>query len=168
MCTHHLISNLTSLSSSDVALVIIITLVAKIYFPESLERRNEDHPVSRSYSYRMVGETNRKETQENMSSDSLSDDEDSEENLNSEDEQDELKQPPVASFQRQFLEFDQETMPKAEVVKRLAFCCLMLNVTFVTWGILQVSRLPFLDVALHHKHERKISCARGNLVVADS
>ena len=126
---HRWISNLTSCPPSDVALVIIITMVAKIYFPESLERRNEDHPVSRSYSYRMVGETNRKDIQENFSTDSLSDDEDSEENLNSEEEQDELKNPPATSRQSQFLEFDQETMPKAEVVKRLAFCCLMLNVT---------------------------------------
>ena len=37
-----------------------------------------------------------------------------------------------------FLEFSQETMSKAQVFKRLILCSLMLNVTFVTWGALQV------------------------------
>jgi hypothetical protein len=37
-----------------------------------------------------------------------------------------------------FLEFDQETASRQSVLKRLSFCVLMLNVTFVTWGVLQV------------------------------
>jgi hypothetical protein len=85
----------------------------------------------------MVGEKIVTDTQENESSESLSDDEETEENLYSGDEREEI-QPAVATRgHRDFLEFDQENMPKTEVIKRLAFCCLMLNVTFVTWGILQ-------------------------------
>eukprot|EP00567_Pseudictyota_dubia_P004700 CAMPEP_0197443520 /NCGR_PEP_ID=MMETSP1175-20131217/9239_1 /TAXON_ID=1003142 /ORGANISM="Triceratium dubium, Strain CCMP147" /LENGTH=452 /DNA_ID=CAMNT_0042974161 /DNA_START=475 /DNA_END=1833 /DNA_ORIENTATION=+ len=36
-----------------------------------------------------------------------------------------------------FLEFDQRTTSKKSVLKRLAFCVVMLNLTFVAWGVLQ-------------------------------
>ena len=35
------------------------------------------------------------------------------------------------------LEFDQAQTSRATVIQRLLFCCLMLNLTFVTWGALQ-------------------------------
>jgi len=37
-----------------------------------------------------------------------------------------------------FLEFAQETMSRTQVLKRLIFCSIMLNITFVAWGLLQV------------------------------
>ena len=37
-----------------------------------------------------------------------------------------------------FLEFDQTTTGRNDVMKRLGLCVLMLNLTFVTWGVLQV------------------------------
>lgn len=43
-----------------------------------------------------------------------------------------------------FLEFQQESLSRAQVLKRLVFCSLMLNATFVMWGALQVCRsIPF-------------------------
>jgi hypothetical protein len=86
----------------------------------------------------MVGEKIGTDTpQENESSESLSDDEETEENLDSGDDHEGIQPAVAARRHGYFLEFDQGTMPKTEVIKRLAFCCLMLNVTFVTWGILQ-------------------------------
>lgn len=35
------------------------------------------------------------------------------------------------------LEFSQESLTRTQVLKRLLFCCLMLNLTFVMWGALQ-------------------------------
>ena len=35
------------------------------------------------------------------------------------------------------LEFEQKNTSKSGVLRRLAFCVIMLNVTFVTWGVLQ-------------------------------
>ena len=40
-----------------------------------------------------------------------------------------------------FLEFDQTTTSRNDVMKRLGLCVLMLNLTFVTWGVLQVRRV---------------------------
>jgi hypothetical protein len=43
----------------DVAIILIITMVAKIYFPEALERdeaqNNNANPATRSYNYRRIG-----------------------------------------------------------------------------------------------------------------
>jgi adenosine 3'-phospho 5'-phosphosulfate transporter B2 len=38
---------------------------------------------------------------------------------------------------RSFLEFDQDRTSQQDVMKRLGLCVLMLNLTFVTWGVLQ-------------------------------
>lgn len=124
-----------------VAMVIITTMIAKIYFPESLKRGQSQGPVSRSYSYRMVGETtentNTVSDDESYYGSDVSDDEDddSDEGLDS-------NASTTASDRRQdnlrnFMEFDQQTMSKAQVLQRLLFCSLMLNITFVTWGVLQ-------------------------------
>ena len=37
-----------------------------------------------------------------------------------------------------FFDFVPERMSRTQVLKRLIFCSLMLNVTFVLWGVLQV------------------------------
>ena len=60
--------------------------------------------------------------------------------LDSEDDKDAMDQlyaTPKSATRPSLLEFDQETMSKAQVFKRLLFCSLMLNITFVAWGILQ-------------------------------
>lgn len=120
----------------DVAMVIITAMIAKLYFPECLERRRVEPPVPRSYSYRMVnGQNELIEQEEDDSSDGIEQDE----YLDSGDEHDEVDKMHVTQnfTARPALEFDQETMSKAQVLKRLLFCSLMLNVTFVTWGLLQ-------------------------------
>jgi hypothetical protein len=146
---------------SDVAMVIITTMVAKIYFPESLERGNSGMPQARTFNYRMA------EADEDYGSDRESDsgartDDDADdinEILDSDEEdlqednvdgnrrerEELLQQDPLAgkrsgpSFaNNNFLEFEQMTLSKSEVLKRLSVCVLALNLTFVTWGLLQV------------------------------
>mmetsp|Transcript_24274 Transcript_24274/g.37413 ORF Transcript_24274/g.37413 Transcript_24274/m.37413 type:complete len:492 (-) Transcript_24274:1309-2784(-) len=119
-----------------VALIIITTLIAKVYFPESLD------PSLRAHASVDVPEPVKVEYRRK----SLSDDDEEE------DEEDarllemaELKAQSgnnVSSPRRRSafgvdFEFDQKTTPKLLVLKRLLFCCLMLNMTFVTWGVLQ-------------------------------
>lgn len=134
-----------------VAMVLITTMVARIYFPESLKRPSV--PAPRSFSYRMAAAVAKRR---NDSSDDdeyygsegeYSDNEDEKEHddeeiLDSEDETGALitEDRPQGHYRRQrfsFLEFRQEKMSKAQVLQRLAFCSLMLNAIFVMWGALQ-------------------------------
>jgi hypothetical protein len=119
-----------------VAMVIITTMVAKIYFPESLERDTSELRA-RSYSYRVSAPG--PETDDFYGSDVDEDEddpdgdgEDGKELLDSDDETDQGQK------SSNFLEFSQESMTKAQVLRRLVFCALMLNLTFVVWGALQV------------------------------
>ena len=188
-----------------VAMVIITTLVAKIYFPQSLERGSVP-TIRRKYSYRR-----QQMQQQPASEDSLEyadEEEDEMEALYSDDDDDddvdvddELGSPssssPSASPTRggrrdvrrrsggfgssssfhhsphrdplglattndeddtilddeddpflsdiptrggphsKVLEFDQERTSRTVVIRRLLFCSLMLNLTFVSWGLLQ-------------------------------
>ncbi|KAI2507162.1 UAA transporter family [Fragilaria crotonensis] len=118
-----------------VAMVIITAMIAKLYFPECLETRRGEAPAPRSYAYRMVDGQNELIEHEEDDSDGAEQDE----YLDSGDEQDPINRMyPTPNFTtRPALEFDQETMSKAQVLKRLLFCSLMLNITFVTWGLLQ-------------------------------
>jgi len=115
-------------------MVIITTMVAKIYFPESLERG--DAAISRRISYRRVTDAEL----EASYADNNEEEEEEEEggSGSSEDE------PWQRSRQRSrshsggsFLEFDMVTSSRATVIKRLLFCSFMLIVTFVAWGALQ-------------------------------
>lgn len=146
-----------------VAMVLIITMVAKIYFPEALERTQEPtaEPVTRTVNYRRVSE-DEKEKSGDKGSFYSSDEEDGnpnnemEELLELEDDfttttnmktksrrpttdaddgdvPDLNKSPSLLDE----LEFEQEKSSRTQVLKRLAFCIFMLNVTFVTWGLLQ-------------------------------
>lgn len=137
-----------------VALVIVTTIVAKIYFPESVERDTSTLQPP-SYSYRVSTAQKSLESEDFYGSDveeddkDEDDDDDDNEELSSGSEQDAYFDHPrddfLASsgqgdyFQRSsnFLEFNQESLSKAQVVKRLVFCSLMLNITFVMWGALQ-------------------------------
>mmetsp|Transcript_286 Transcript_286/g.467 ORF Transcript_286/g.467 Transcript_286/m.467 type:complete len:533 (+) Transcript_286:139-1737(+) len=130
-----------------VAMIIITTMVAKIYFPDSLERGRDSQgglPRSRSYSFRMVDGVEISEDDDYYASDSDSDGGiDGDEVLGSDGSESEQGEPSIADSWKpnaargNLLEFDQEKMSKSEVLRRLVFCCLMLNLTFVTWGILQ-------------------------------
>lgn len=142
-----------------VAMVLIITMVAKIYFPEALERSQEPtEPVTRTVNYRRVSEDEKSGDKGSFYS---SDEEDGNQNemeelLELEDDfttttniktkknkrstdegsgdiPDLSKSPSLLDE----LDFEQEKSSRAQVLKRLAFCIFMLNVTFVTWGLLQ-------------------------------
>lgn len=160
-----------------VAMVLITVLVAKIYFPETLDRSSSSAPNSptasasaaRSYSYRMARrgpsdgnkaegynsdaddeyyDDNFEDDDDNHEHDELYDDED----VLDSDEDDEtngLRSRGGKSFGggagngrgakgiKNLLEFEQSSLSKLQVIRRLIFCSLMLNVTFVIWGILQ-------------------------------
>lgn len=138
-----------------VAMVIITVMVAKLYFPESLERGEPatSAPATRSYSYRMA--RSKEDGEEYYGSDVEDDDDedDDEDEVLDSDEEDEGTDegndtgnliPPSdaqrsSKFKRRsnFLEFQQSSLSKLQVVRRLVFCSLMLNVTFVLWGLLQ-------------------------------
>jgi len=133
-----------------VAMVIITIIIAKVYFPSCLERREGDDSnlnTTRSQKYKMVddsgegGESRRRVVLDLYEDDELSgsDEELVDEYLDSEEEEEEelLRSSPRNNNKVLFGEFDQDTMTKAEVLKRLLFCTLMLNVTFVSWGVLQ-------------------------------
>lgn len=109
-----------------VALVIVVILVCRIYFPECLIARKPE-PRRGNYKYRVAEEQN-----ENFEED---DDEEEEELLASSSTSSERR-----GFQSQasFLEFQQERLSRTQVLQRLAFCSILLNVTFVVWGALQV------------------------------
>jgi hypothetical protein len=118
-------------------MVIITTGVAKIYFPESLERGQEPTTVRRNYSYRRrQKEASSSEAEEDF----LDSGGDSEELYSEDDEDDEdvdSEEESLLTDQPKVLEFDQEQTSRTKVVQRLLFCSLMLNITFVAWGALQ-------------------------------
>lgn len=119
-----------------VAMVIVVTIVCHIYFPEMLKSRageGDYHIRSRNFNYRVA------QKREDLSNDDLddsaeSDDDDDDDEILDSDSDDYLVQNQPRG---NFLEFQQESMPKSQVLKRLVFCSIMLNVTFVTWGAIQ-------------------------------
>jgi hypothetical protein len=133
-----------------VTLVIVTIVVAKIYFPEALERGSPTAPRARSYSYRMAagaraGEEyygSDAEDEEGDDGDGDNDDEVLDSGDEAEEDRDLLNNNRGRSqFSKQIsslLEFQQESLSKTQVLKRLIFCSLMLNLVFVMWGALQV------------------------------
>jgi len=123
-----------------VAMVIITIMVAKIYFPESLQRNPQSARMGRSFSYRVAEE----QLNEYYGSDAEESDEDgfNDEVLDSDGEEYDT---PVSRGAQQaqdrqrlnFLEFHQESLTKAQVLKRLIGVAFLLNLTFVIWGVLQ-------------------------------
>jgi adenosine 3'-phospho 5'-phosphosulfate transporter B2 len=131
-------------------MVIITIMVAKIYFPEALERvqhHTTPHNV-RSYSYRMARS---QDVEEYYASDAEEEEEERNKNIEPEeilDSDDEAlpegSSNAASAFQQQqqqqtagFLDFDSGSLSRLQVLRRLTFCCLMLNITFVAWGALQ-------------------------------
>jgi hypothetical protein len=151
-----------------VAMVIIATLVAKIYFPVALQGAHAVSPRDRArhFSYRRrrnggsavqqeeeeeeyYGSDVEDEEDEGLGEHGGSDGDDVDELLDSgdDDENDNNAGARRTSSGRgattsrrrfNFLEFQQASLSKAQVIQRLVFCCLMLNITFVLWGALQV------------------------------
>eukprot|EP00546_Thalassionema_frauenfeldii_P012301 CAMPEP_0178924708 /NCGR_PEP_ID=MMETSP0786-20121207/17477_1 /TAXON_ID=186022 /ORGANISM="Thalassionema frauenfeldii, Strain CCMP 1798" /LENGTH=216 /DNA_ID=CAMNT_0020599449 /DNA_START=89 /DNA_END=736 /DNA_ORIENTATION=- len=154
-----------------VALVIITTLIAKVYFPSSLQPRHKNPMVSGSYNYKGHGIENDESEDEDEEYDDEYEDDDGDDD---DDEYDEYESDSDGEIEDEFLdsgdedalcnveapkvrkgtrnsiyedegvvplftmrpnimEFDQETMSKAQVIKRLLVCTAMLNVTFVSW-----------------------------------
>jgi hypothetical protein len=140
-----------------VAMVLITVMVARIYFPTWLEPREDPNAMrSSAHMYMNVIE-------DASFSDEEDDGEEEEEgfieagagrkeaykddvNLLGEDGVEgrataEGPPPPPAmklSTMSSFLDNDQETMSRESVYTNLAICAVMLNVTFVSWGLLQV------------------------------
>lgn len=115
-----------------VAMVIIVTIVAKVYFPESLKRSENAQNISRSHSYLRVI----------SGDDYVSGDDDEEENNDNDNDNNNSNIDTDSSEEEKatsssYLEFDLANSSRQVVVKRLAFCSIMLIVTFVAWGVLQ-------------------------------
>lgn len=148
-------------------MVIITTLVAKVYFPASLERGAIPN-IRRKYAYRRRPTMEEEEEHSEDDDDELealySDDEDENDNAEEEAENRALEyeqdeEPLVADLTgspgvtgrrttgsgtargpastTRPLEFDQVHTSQTQVLQRLVLCCLMLQATFVTWGALQ-------------------------------
>jgi hypothetical protein len=120
-----------------VALVIVVILVCYIYFPETLKPKAR--PVTpRNFNYRVAQtrgdqiEAFHYEDEEEEDSDEHSS---TDELLDSSPE----NEPGMATRNTNFLEFSQESLSRKQVLRRLAFCSIMLNICFVCWGVLQVS-----------------------------
>lgn len=119
-----------------VALVIVVILVCYIYFPETLKPKAR--PVTpRNFNYRVA------QTQGNQI-EAFHYDDDGEEDSDEHSSTDELldsspeNEPGTATRNTNFLEFSQESLSRKQVLRRLAFCSIMLNICFVCWGVLQV------------------------------
>jgi hypothetical protein len=139
-----------------VSLVIVTIVVAKIYFPEALERGSPSEPRARSYSYRMAAAQASEEYYGSDAEDEEVDDGDGdndEEVLDSGDEVEEedrdllnRRRRPLSHQIASLLEFQQENLSKTQVLKRLVFCSIMLNLVFVLWGILQVCTIRIWEL----------------------
>mmetsp|Transcript_22846 Transcript_22846/g.63544 ORF Transcript_22846/g.63544 Transcript_22846/m.63544 type:complete len:525 (+) Transcript_22846:74-1648(+) len=126
-----------------VAMVIIATIVASIYFPGSLQRSTASPQRARSFNYRMAERA--EEEEEFYGSDADDEDdkdlEDEDEILDGDDEDETARMIRRDGIKRKvsfFLEeFEQEKLTRGQVLRRLLLCSLMLNITFVMWGVLQ-------------------------------
>lgn len=139
-----------------VAMVLVVIMVCKIYFPEMLQSRTgvDGYPIrSRTFNYQVAeggkaiggdifGDSDGGEDSDDSSGDECDDevlDSDSEDHvLVGRQSQHRNKKTNDRDVASNFLEFQQESMPKSQVLKRLVLCSIMLTVTFVSWGALQV------------------------------
>jgi len=149
-----------------VAMVMITTMVAKIYFPSWLEPREEPQTRMSNHAYMNVMQDAYKD---DLSDEEEDEDEDfeggrysngGESNKSTSNEKEEggsifldagnaddtddltpnngggrMSRTASSSF---LFDYDQETQSKNSVYRNLALCAIMLNVTFVSWGLLQV------------------------------
>jgi len=131
-----------------VAMVIITTMVAKIYFPESLERGQEPATLKRNYDYRRkrkdsasdfgsISDEEARFLNSNSDDEELYSDEDDDYDEEEGDEDNSEGEEAYLDDSPKVLEFDQVHTSRTQVIQRLLFCSLMLNITFVSWGALQ-------------------------------
>ena len=149
-----------------VAMVMITTMVAKIYFPSWLEPREEPQARMSNHAYMNVmqdaykddlsdeeedededfeggrcskgGESNKSSSNEKEEGGSIfldAGDVDDTDDLNHNNGGGRMSRTASSSF---LFDYDQETQSKNSVYRNLALCAIMLNVTFVSWGLLQV------------------------------
>jgi hypothetical protein len=111
------------------ALVIVVVLVCKLYFPEWLERSAVEQP--RQFNYRVAEEQDYFDSEDSDGEDDVGDKK-NKQNKGDDDDDDDDDAPG-----EKWLEFKQETMTKRQVLQRLILCSFMLNLTFVLWGVLQ-------------------------------
>lgn len=135
-------------------------MIAKIYFPEALERneaKNDTKPATRSYNYRRVI-SDEDSNKGNESDPGIVSDSSFEEDYDFISQQQALVDgdlAPTGSTKRlvgrpkhqkgssqasnlvDTFAFEQEQTSRGTVIKRLFICIISLNVTFVTWGVLQ-------------------------------
>ena len=130
------------------AMVLITTMVAKIYFPSWLEPRDAPMPhYSRNYmdsirdSYKsdLSDEDDEDEDEEELMGELLSK---KEEGGNNNQESTGEEEAAAASLSRRasssfLFDYDQSSESKRSVYTNLAICAVMLNLTFVSWGLLQ-------------------------------
>ena len=126
-----------------VALVIVVILVCRIYFPELLIARNSNHTHNVHQSYRVAAPKSENDDDDDddiyYGTDADDDDDDENDNDPANEEDPLSRKDPLARPHSKFsLEFQQESLSRKQVLQRLIFCCIMLNVTFVLWGALQV------------------------------
>lgn len=128
------------------AMVLITTMVAKIYFPSWLETRESPAPrISHNYM-----DVIRDSYKSDLSDEEDDEDEDEEELmggfLNSKEEggnnNKESSDEGTATLRRRqsssfLFHYNQESESKQSVYTNLAICAVMLNLTFVSWGLLQ-------------------------------
>jgi len=157
-----------------VAMVLIIVMVCKTYFPEALERKEpqmSSGPGTRSINYRQVVSTEKESNNSSSevelagSQDSIFYDDDDLAYNSTFDEDESLiaeqqalfdgdlaptgstkklvgrnehkkENSRMSSFADSFA-FEQEQTSRGVVIRRLLTCIIMLNVTFVIWGVLQ-------------------------------
>ena len=148
-------------------MVIITTLVAKVYFPASLERGAIPN-IRRKYAYRRrptMEEEEHSDAEDDDELEALYSDEDDDENDNNNAEEEAEEEDRALEYEQDEeplvadrtgrrrttgsgtsraaaattrpLEFDQVHTSQTQVLQRLVLCCLMLQATFVTWGALQ-------------------------------
>ena len=143
-----------------VAMVLITVLVAKVYFPSWLAPREEGPAERRSSRHRYMDVM--QDAYKSDLSDEEGDDEgeedpgnagrgdgapflDADAEIDDETGYARTKSRMSRSRSSSFLfEYDQEEESKRSVYTNLAICAVMLNVTFVSWGLLQVGLDSFL------------------------
>ena len=163
-----------------VALVIVVILVCRIYFPELLMARTHNTSSTSTSSHHKNQKNKSSSNTESSSSSSHvqyrvadplqqplpsasteNDDDDDDDIHYGTDDDDDMVEPEDALFHDHHhhhhhhdskhppkfsLEFQQESLSRKQVLQRLIFCCIMLNVTFVLWGALQVRYIFMLVV----------------------
>lgn len=131
-------SSLPSFLHTDVAMVIITTMVAKIYFPESLERGQEPATLKRNYDYRRkrkdsasdfgsISDEEARFLNSNSDDEELYSDEDDDYDEEEGDEDNSEGEEAYLDDSPKVLEFDQVHTSRTQVIQRLLFCSLMLN-----------------------------------------